>query len=70
MLDDLNYGHSPLLGVISSIIVEKMDQKQHDLKTIGMIFEFLSNMVNDNICAKKVLRETCLLDSIRFLIET
>jgi len=42
-----------------------------DLKTIGMIYEFLANLIdNSKIIAQKVLKETRLMESFHQLLET
>ena len=47
-----------------------MDENAKDVKTISFIFEALANIVLTNkLVAGKVIKETCLLQSFRHLLD-
>lgn len=67
---DITHGQSQILRTLNALLIEKMDQGAKDLKTLNFVFLFLGNIASSGeSMARKVLRETCVLDCVRHLAE-
>lgn len=67
---DFKHSKSIMLDAINTLLKEKMEENGKDVKTICFIFEALTNIVvTSKEVASKVVRETCILQSFRHLLE-
>ena len=70
LMADLNSKTSIILSKVDNLIREKMNQGCKDIKTLNMMFHFLSNCIaTGKDFARKVIQETCYLDVLLYIEE-
>ena len=57
-----------MLAALDRLLTEKMREGASDIKTIHFIYEALYNPIHEET-AQKIVAETCLMDSLRHLLE-
>ena len=58
-----------MLAALDRLLSEKMREGATDIKTINFIYEALYNPIQNEETAQKIVAETCLMDSLRHLLE-